>query len=360
MGPGRREWGSGSEVIMKKPVLKNIGCIGILCAIFTALYALPYTLSPAVHAAGFDGGSAGTSGAQFLKVASGARGAAMAEAYSAIADDAFALDWNPAGILTVKKHSIVFMHAPYLAGTFVDYFGYVENAGEVGAWGVALKYMNFGSIHKTDSNGFDLGGFTPYDISASVSFATYISSYKRKPEERTILGATGKFVRSKLESSDSTLSADIGLMFPWLFDKRFRLAMSAQNIMGALRYDKEEAPLPLIFRVGSVTKLTKRFLMTIDVVAPKDNLSYIAAGGEMKIPLSKTLNSALRAGFNTRAISEVGGFHNITIGFGLQHGTYHLDYALSPFGNLGLAHRISVGWDWSTQKKLRKIYGKYK
>ncbi|MCX5784858.1 MAG: PorV/PorQ family protein [Elusimicrobia bacterium] len=329
---------------MKKPVFKSIGGRGTFCIVLLALYATP-SLTPAVQA-GFGSSSVGTSGAQFLKVASGARGAALGEAYSALADDAFALDWNPAGIVAIKKKSMVFMHAPYLAGTFVDYFGYAENAGEVGAWGVAVKYMNFGAIHKTDSSGFDLGVFTPYDISASVSFATYITGYNKEPEERFILGATGKFVRSKLYSSDNTISADIGLLFPYLFDNRFRLAMSAQNIMGTLRYDKEDTPLPLILRFGSVTTLTKYFAITADVVAQKDNLPYLAMGGEIKIGLSEKINAALRAGFNTRSISAVGGFHNITLGTGLRYGVYSIDYALSPFGDLGSVHRISASWNF--------------
>ena len=330
---------------MKKPVLKNIGDIGTFCIVLLALYAAPYTLTPAVLA-GFDGSSAGTSGAQFLKVASGARGAALGEAYSALANDAFALDWNPAGILAIKKKSMVFMHAPYLAGTFVDYFGYAENAGEVGAWGVAVKYMNFGAIHKTDSSGFDLGTFTPYDISASVSFATYVTGYNKEPEERFILGATGKFVRSKLDFADNTISADIGLLFPYFFDNHFRLAMAAQNIMGTLRYDREDTPLPLILRFGSVTEITKYLAITADLVAQKDNLPYLAMGCEIKIGFSERTDAALRAGFNTRSISDVGGFRNITLGTGLRFGAYSIDYALSPFGDLGSVHRISTSWNF--------------
>ena len=322
--------------------LKACGA-AVLAALFCAIL---WPGCAVLEAAGFDSGSVGTSSGQFLKVTAGARGAALGEAYSALADDAFALDWNPAGIISVKKNSMVFMHAPYLAETFVDYFGYVENAGEVGAWGVALKYMNFGSIRKTDSSGFDLGGFTPYDVSAAVGFATYISGYNKYPEERFILGATGKFIRSELESSANTISADIGVLFPYFFDNRFRLAMSAQNIMGTLRYDKEESVLPLIFRLGSVTEITKYLKITADVVAPKDNLPYLAMGTEIKIGFAEKIDASLRAGFNSRAISDVGGFRNVTFGTGLRYGDYCIDYALSPFGDLGSVHRISAGWNF--------------
>ena len=293
-------------------------------------------------AQGFDAASAGTSSAQFLKIASGARGAALGEAYSALANDAFALDWNPAGLIYVKNNSMAFMHSPYLADTYADYFAYAETAGDVGAWGVSYKYMNFGNIARTDSRGLESSDFTPYDTAINVGFACYITGFNKDPEERFVLGATGKFVRSKITASDNTVSADIGLIMPYMFDNRFRMSLAAQNIMGTLRYDKEEAPLPLILRLGSATRLTDYFTITADITAARDNLPYLAMGGELKLPVRADMDIFLRTGFNTRAISAMGGTHNITFGAGIRYTDYCLDYAFSPFGDLGSVHRISA------------------
>jgi hypothetical protein len=299
---------------------------------------------PAARAAaqGFDAASAGTSSAQFLKVAAGARGAAMGEAYSALADDAFALDWNPAGLINVKNNSMVFMHSPYLADTFVDYLAYAETAGDVGAWGVSFKYMNFGKISQTDSSGMETGNLTPFDSAVNVGFACYVTGFNKDPEERFVLGATGKFVRSQIKGSDNTVSADMGLIFPYMFENRFRLSLAAQNIMGTLRYDKEEAPLPLILRLGSVTRLTDNFLMTADIAAARDNLPYFAMGAELKVPFGASTDMFLRGGFNTRAVSDIAGTRNITMGLGARYKAYWLDYAFSPFGDLGSVHRVSA------------------
>ena len=43
-------------------------------------------------------GGVGTTGAQFLKIGTGARPVAMGYAFSAVADDLNALYWNPAGL----------------------------------------------------------------------------------------------------------------------------------------------------------------------------------------------------------------------------------------------------------------------
>lgn len=295
-------------------------------------------------AAGFDAGSAGTSSGQFLKIAAGARGAALGEAYSALADDAFALDWNPAGLINIKKNSMVMMHSPYLAGSFVDYVAYAETAGEVGSWGVSLKYMNYGKIDRTDSSGLTLGSFSPYDTAVNVGFACYITGFNLDPEQRFVLGATGKFVKSRIISDDNTVSADIGLNMPYMFDNRFRLSLAAQNIMGTLRYDKEEAPLPLILRFGTLTKLGDYFNLTADLVAQRDGLPFAAVGAEVLLPVYKDLDFALRAGANTRGVTDLGGLRNVSLGGGARFTDYRLDYAFSPFGDLGTVHRLSAGF----------------
>ncbi len=324
---------------MRKLAGKNIfSYAALLPGLLLCSLALPGRSS----AEGFGAGSVGTASGQFLKIASGARGAALGEAYSALVDDAFALDWNPAGLINIKNNSLAFTHAPYLAGAFSDYFAYAETAGEMGSWGVALKYMNYGKISRTDSSGLVLNDFTPYDIAINVGFACYITGFNKNPEERFVLGAAGKFVKSKILSGDNTVSADIGLNLPYMFDNNFRMSLTAQNIMGTLRYDKEQASLPLILRLGTVTKLSDYFNLTGDMIATRDNLPFLAMGGEVKLPFSEDMDTFLRAGFNTRAISDLNGTRNVSFGAGLRYKNYQLDYAFSPFGDLGSVHRISV------------------
>jgi hypothetical protein len=337
--------------------MKRSGPGGVLTAALLPAVLL-CSLAARPWAAGFDSASVGTNSGQFLKIAAGARGAALGEAFSALTDDAFALDWNPAGLIHIKKNSMALMHSPYLAGATVDYFAYAETAGEVGSWGVAVKYMNYGKLDKTDSSGVDLGSFAPFDTSVNVGFACYITGFNKDPEDRFVLGATGKFVKSKIVSDDNTVSADIGVNMPYMFDNRFRMSMTAQNIMGTLRYDKEEAPLPLILRLGTLTKLGDHVNITGDVVAARDALPFLAMGGELNIPVHAEMNVALRAGFNTRSIGDMGGARNVAVGGGLRYGNYALDYAFSPFGDLGAVHRISATLTFAGPERVRPAYGR--
>ncbi|HOW89715.1 MAG TPA: PorV/PorQ family protein [Elusimicrobiales bacterium] len=323
------------------PVRPGAFLRGLLPALLSLL------LRPAFcAAAGFDGNSAGTSSAQFLKLATGARGVALGEAFSALSDDSSALDWNPAGLIKINRRSATLMHSPYLASTYLDFFSYAERAGEMGSWGMSVKYMNYGKITRTDTAGIETGNITPYEVALNVGFAAYITGFNKDPEERFVLGATGKVVRSELMSSDSTVSSDLGILFPYFFENRFQLAISAQNIMGTLRYDINKYPLPLILRLGSVTRMGDNFLMTADIVGPRDNTPFLAMGGEFSAAFSKNLSFALRAGGNTRALSDLKGLRNIALGGGFRYSSWSLDYSFSPFGDLGSVHRISAGLNY--------------
>ncbi len=312
-------------------------CIGASIIVVCLLFG-NYKL----YAAGFDSASVGTHSAQFLKIAVGARATAMGEAYTAMADDASAIFWNTAGLIKIKRQSVVMMHMPYLADMSYDYIAYAQNAGDVGAWGFSIQYLSAGSITQTDSSGLDIGSFSPYDIALSVGFACNITGYNKDPEQRFVLGANGKLVRSAIIGSDTTVSADVGVNFPYLFDNRFRMAMVLQNIMGTLRFDKYEYPLPMIFRFGTVTKLSEHFIITGDITAPKDNYPYLSMGNEININFTKDTTVSLRSGFNTRALFDFGGFRNVTLGTGIRYKEYSLDYAFSPYGELGNVHRISA------------------
>ena len=82
-------------------------------AILTATILLALSAAPA-RALG--PGDAGTSGAQFLKLAPGARPAAMGEAFSGVADDVHAVYYNPADLARTSQVEIAAAHQSYFQG----------------------------------------------------------------------------------------------------------------------------------------------------------------------------------------------------------------------------------------------------
>jgi len=296
-----------------------------------------------LNASGFDKTSRGTATAQFLKIMVSPRGAAMGEAISASVKDASALDINPACIMNIKKESLFMTHSKYFADTSLDYISYAQNLGEeTGAWGLSIKYFNWGKIESTDEGGGSLDSISPYDIAASVSFSTYISGFNKDEEERFVFGGTGKIVRMNIKESDNTVSADIGLLTPYMFENKFRMSFVIQNLLGRIKLDKESSDIPLVIKLGSVVYFNKFTTITADLIAPKDSVFYLSMGSEMKINIANKTTLFLRGGFNTRNLFDISGFKNITGGFGFKYKQYFVDYAFTPYGELGNIHRLSL------------------
>ena len=65
----------------------------------------------------------GTSAAQFLKIGVGPRAEAMGQAYIAIANDAEALFYNPAGISQFEKNEVFFSNTQWVVDIQLEYLG---------------------------------------------------------------------------------------------------------------------------------------------------------------------------------------------------------------------------------------------
>ena len=118
----------------------------------------------------------GTTAAKFLSLGIGPRADAMGGAYTAVADDPYALYWNPAGIASIDQFEALFTFTNLFAGINLDYFGLVIPSGEAGDFALNFTAVNYGSIGVTTEEQPDGTGetFTP----ASYEFGiTYCQKY---------------------------------------------------------------------------------------------------------------------------------------------------------------------------------------
>ncbi len=294
--------------------------------------------------ADFSSSSRGATAADFLQLGVGARAVAMGEAYSAVADDATALYWNPAAMTQIKGGSMTLMHASYLESSYFEYGGYARNTGR-GAVGMGLQYFSAGSITQTDAAGAESGRFTPYDLAASLGYAHTFGGYA--------VGLSAKFIQSKILKTAKTGAVDVGLLSPSYFDGRLKVAFTATNIGGTMKFDQAKEKLPLMLRAGSAYRPSARWLLSLDTVMPRDDRPYAAAGAEYKLVQTEDKYAsrqfhgegwsfAGRAGFNTQTLGGIDGFTGISFGMGIDSGRYAMDYAFVPFGGVGQAHRLSL------------------
>ncbi len=307
--------------------------------ILPTLVGIAVTRGP-VRAASFSSGAKGTTSAQFLKLAPGARAIAMGEAYTAVADDPLALYWNPAG-LNVLKHSqsLSFMHAIYVESINYGSLAYAYKLpGDLGAIGASYSYLNIGSIDRTDDAGVAQGSYSPQDNAFSVGWGRKLFSVP--------VGAAIKYISSKIVSSASTYALDLGARVPWkLLNNRLSLAVSARNIGPGLKFHSERDPLPFELRAGSALAYSDNLLFSADLALPVDNSPYAAFGAEYQKALPSFLLH-LRGGVNSRTFGDIAGLSGISLGFGIDYQSLGIDYALAPLGKLGLTHRISLGYSF--------------
>ena len=146
-----------------------------------------------------------TTAVPFLQIEPDSRAAGMGNAGVAIADNAYAVFWNPAGLGRQEGTEFSFTHAPWLPALGADlsfeYLAGKHNLGSMGTVGGHLTYFNLGEQIRTNSNGDELGTFKSYELSAGLSYGVEVGG-------GLSVGAGGRFVYSSLTGGVGTEDGD--------------------------------------------------------------------------------------------------------------------------------------------------------
>jgi hypothetical protein len=296
-------------------------------------------------AAALSASNIGTAGAEFLQLGAGARAMALGGAYSALADDATALYWNPAGLARIPQGYLdaTLMHAPYIASSYYDYAAVAQNLRSGGAVGASFQYFTIGSVDQTDMTGDVQGTITPYDMAATIGYAHEYHGF--------MFGIAGKYISSKIATTAKTQAADLGVLSPAFFNDRLRLALVAQNLGGQLRFDQVGENLPEALKAGGAWRFNKDWTAAADLGLPSNNIPYASLGVERNWRVFKNFSFAGRVGFNSQTLSGLNGFTAVTMGAGLSSRDFGLDYAFLPMGSLGVTQRISLSYKFQSWKE---------
>ena len=270
--------------------------------------------------------SAGTVGGAFLKLGNGVRAPAMGEAFTAVADDASAIYWNPAGIAQLDSQEISMSYNMWLQSTSYSTVHYVHPILPGHTLGASIFYLNYGNIMETTASSRTGTGriFSPSGTVATISYASNI-------RDNLSLGANLKVLSQSIDTyQESGTAIDLGILVKNL--RGMDIGLVAQNL-GSM----SGASLPQTLKLGvSKNLLDDRMLIALDVSIPKDNNTIVSLGGEYQ--LNQLLK--LRAGYNTKSEEGAGG--NLGMGLGLNLSRFSVDYAYVPYGELGSAHRVGL------------------
>ncbi|TBR18780.1 PorV/PorQ family protein [bacterium] len=286
----------------------------------------------------------GTSAAQFLKLGAGSRAGAMGEAYSAVADDVYAVYYNPAGLVRLTGSQLSAAHAEHFQGISYEFagFGYpVKDAkGAVNsAWGAAIYNLSIADIERRSADTRSpTGNFTAGDYSYNVSYARLLTP-------RLSLGITGKLIQQNIDSySASAYAADFGAQYTVpnvLRGRPLWLSGVVKNVGTEMSFAGVSDPLPRALVVGAGMPVSKDFKVALDLTKYRDTDLYFGLGGEYLHPFTENVTGAVRAGLNTHR-KDNDGTNIVTFGAGVNFYRAGFDFAWVPYGDLGNTFRFSL------------------
>ena len=204
----------------------------LLTAAGLALFA-----SPAAFA-----GAAGGDPLNFLFLDANARAVAMGGAYTALATDANALLYNPAGLGAVERHEATFMHNEYFQGASQEYIGYASPRG-VGANVNSLRSGDVARTTISNPDGTGLGGANLSDLSLALGYGRPLGDSLR-------LGAGMKYIRETIAGiSASGYAADLGALYSVPAARGLALGLSVQNLGPSIKFQSAKENLETLGRM---------------------------------------------------------------------------------------------------------------
>ena len=103
----------------------------------------------------------------------------MGEAQVAVANDAYASYWNPAGLAYQEGSELAFMHVNWLPNLaddmYYEFLGYRKSFPNLGTIGGHLIYLNLGEQVRMDEYAQYQGKFTSYMMAGAISYSQKIN-----------------------------------------------------------------------------------------------------------------------------------------------------------------------------------------
>ena len=282
----------------------------------------------------------GTVGSSWLKIAVGARAAAMGGAFVGVADDATSVYWNAAGIARIAsdKSELSLNHANWPAGLSFDQMSYVFHMRRIpGAFAVHGRALSMQPMPVTTAYQPNGTGET-FDAGMMNLGLTYARSFT----DKFCAGVTGNFISEGLaEYSQQAMAFDIGTLYD-VGTLGMRIGMSISNIGSEITYIDRPARMPSIFRVGMSSVLLQRadqkLTGSLEFSHPPDNSERLNLGAEYSFRKYLFLRGGYGFNYDSEGIAGGIGFHVPVSVAGMAD----VDYAFTDMKDLGGVHRLSL------------------
>ncbi|MCX5783567.1 MAG: PorV/PorQ family protein, partial [Elusimicrobia bacterium] len=301
--------------------------------------------------------NAGASGVPALNYDVGGRQVGMGGAFTAVADDIFGLQYNPAVLGRLRDINVGGMFRKGILDTNVTYvafstpFSFADRVSP--SFGMSLLYSRNGDIewYKTNPDG------SPAVVGESISAGSDLVLSAGYGENIFVdnmgdlllehyLGAMAKLVYSQLPGTDGEMiganafAVDVGYLANSR-DTGTTFGLSVLNLGGSLTYIEEKTPLPLTARAGVAQKFTlgKGTLnLALDGIRYfEEKATRLRVGAEADIERF----AKLRLGYR---FLEDGASGGLSAGFGVSLKGLAADFGMIFNGDLDTIYQFSVSY----------------
>lgn len=295
------------------------------------------------------GQRAGISTAQFLKIGVGGRASSLGESFVAVANDASALYWNPAGLVQFEKNEVIFSYNSWVADIRHNFLGAVYHLDETNAFGISVTSLYMEDMKVTTE-------FAPFGTGEyfKVSDFAIAVSYARKMTDKFSFGGSIRYIDQTLAKLKMRgVMIDLGTYY-WTGLGTSRFAVAVTNFGNQLAPDGEVVLVgkrkvsqwqsfspPTVFRIGFAFEPyftdEQRITSSLQLNHPNDNSENVVTGVEY----AWKEMFFVRGGYKFNVEEQ-----NYSFGAGVKLTTtitdVTFDYGYANFSRLGSAHRLSL------------------
>lgn len=287
-----------------------------------------------------------------LRLGAGARSIGLGGAFTAIAEDATATVWNPAGLGSAADLSLNFSTQRLSLDRSHNFIAITKTLGTYGAVGLAATNFGVSDYSIYDAAG-DYGGKADYSTNAySLSYGIAFGNFN--------VGLTGRMLSDSfgvdsVENQSGFGGVDIGLMGHALHIDVEEMQVPTFHYGIVAKYlgaSVGEGTVPMVVNVGVAYDLYMGNVVTFSADIEQefvnlDESAFSMRGGvEYRLMNIKSTEFALRAGM--RASRDV---QNLYGGFGVNVAGLQVDYAIqdsmsSGINGDGSTHYVSVSYTY--------------
>ncbi len=272
-------------------------------------------------------------GAIFLNEPVGARAAAMGEAFVGVAEDANTVFWNPAGMVHIRNIELLVVHTEFIQNFRDEYFAFSLPLSARDAIGINGFFSYTSQLEKATSLHSELQSFNAYDAYLSLAWSRALAKHFSA-------GLSLKVIYQVIDSYSAwTMAGDLSFLMTGIVPD-MTVGLTLKNLGMPIIFIEKAHPLPMIGEVGvSYWLLNKDLLLTLDMCKPFRQEMSFKFGTEYNF--GKII--FLRAGYKYLQFgNDLGPLSGLTCGLGAEISDYKLDYAFTPYADLGNVHRVSV------------------